>query len=103
MRYLVLCAILLGGNALGQRNDLWNNPGLTQRGLQAGEQQIVLRRDLSACHGAAFEGARALEDEEKKKALGVALFKRCMAEKGWQSNRPVPEKAAPKAARTTPI
>lgn len=88
---------------MGQRNDLWNNPGLTLRGLQAGEQQIVLRRDLSACHGAAFEGARAVEDEEKKKALGVALFKRCMAEKGWQSNRPAPEKSAPKAPRTTAI
>lgn len=97
MRYLVLCAVLLSGNALGQRNDLWSNPALTQRGVQAGEQQIVLRRDLSACHGAAFEGARAIEDEEKRKARGVALFQRCMAEKGWRSSRSRPEKPAPKA------
>jgi hypothetical protein len=74
---VLLCA---AAPVAGQRNDLWSNPGLTQRGLQPGEQQIALRRDLSACHGAAFEGARALQDEEKKKALGVALFKRCMAE-----------------------
>ena len=100
-RFLIL--LLFSVNAYAQRNDLWSNPGLTQRGVQAGEQQIVLRRDLSACHGAAFEGARTLEDEEKKKALGVALFRRCMAEKGWQSNRSAPDKAGPKAPRPTAI
>jgi len=103
MARLFLFAVLLATSALAQRNDLWSNPALTQRGVQAGERQVMLRRDLSACHGAAFEGARAVDDEEKRKALGVALFKRCMAEKGWQSRRPGSEKPAPKAPRPTAI
>ena len=45
---------------------------------------------MSKCHGTAFERAREVEDEQKRKALGIALFNRCMA-----------RKPAPKAPRET--
>ena len=70
----LLCA---AGAAHAQRNELWTNPGLSQRGIQPGEQQIMLRQDMSECHGTAFERARGVEDEQKRKAL----FNRCMARK----------------------
>ena len=90
-------SLMLVFSAHGQRNNLWSNPGLSARGVQAGEQQIMLRQDLSACHGAAFEATRTVEDDEKRKALGIALFNRCMAEKGWQAREP--RRPAPKAPR----
>jgi hypothetical protein len=92
------CAVSI---AHAQRSDLWSNPGLSQRGVQPGEQQIMLRQDMSACHGAAFEQARGVEDEQKRKALGIALFKRCMAEKGWYARDPRTRKPPPKAPRET--
>jgi hypothetical protein len=95
---LLLCTLCA---AQAQRNDLWSNPGLSQRGVQPGEQQVMLRQDMSACHGAAFEQARGVEDEQKRKALGIALFKRCMAEKGWYARDPRTPKPAPKAPRET--
>jgi hypothetical protein len=95
---LLLCA---AGAAHAQRNQLWANPGLAQRGIQSGEQQIILRQDMSECHGSAFERARGIEDEQKRKALGIELFKRCMAEKGWYAREPGPRKPAPKAPRET--
>ena len=95
---LLLCAAAL---APAQRNDLWSNPGLAQRGISPGEQQLVLRQDLSACHGTAFERARGVEDEQKRKALGIALFKQCMSEKGWHAREAAPGKPAPKAPRET--
>ena len=93
--------LLISPAAMAQRDQVWSNATLTARGVQAGEQQAVLRRDLSQCHGAAFEGTRAIEDEEKRKARGVALFKRCMAEKGWTSRDPAAPRPAPKAPRET--
>src|SRR6185503_14986297 len=87
--------------AAAQRNELWANPGLTQRGVQAGEQQLMLRQDMSACHGTAFERARGVEDEQKRKALGIALFKQCMADKGWQASEPKVRKPAPKVPKET--
>jgi len=39
------------------------------------------------------------EDEQKRKALGIAIFNRCMAEKGWYGREPGPRKPAPKAPR----
>ena len=82
--------------AHAQRNEVWSNPGLSARGVQPGEQQLMLRQDMSACHGAAFEGTRGVEDEQKRKAAGVQLFRLCMAEKGWQV-RPPRKPAEPKA------
>jgi hypothetical protein len=94
----LLCA---AGAAHAQRHELWTNPGLAQRGIQPGEQQIMLRQDMSECHGTAFERARGVEDEQKRKALGIAIFNRCMAEKGWHAREPGPRKPAPKAPRET--
>ena len=94
----LVCA---AGAAHAQRNELWTNPGLSQRSIQSGEQQILLRQDMSACHGTAFERARGVEDEQKRKALGIALFNRCMAEKGWYAREPAPRKPAPKTPRET--
>lgn len=94
MAWLLSLAIVFSAQA--QRNEVWSNPGLSARGVQPGEQQLILRQDMSACHGAAFEGTRALEDGEKRKALGVALFNRCMAEKGWQAREP--RRPAPRSA-----
>jgi hypothetical protein len=96
----LLCA---AGAAQAQRNDLWANPGLSQRGVAPGEQQMLLRQDLSHCHGAAFESARGIEDEQKRKSLGIALFRRCMADKGWHAREPGRPKPAPKAPRDTSI
>ena len=95
------CLLLLCAPAHAQRNDLWSNPGMTARGVQPGEQQLMLRQDMSACHNAAFEGARALDDESKRKALGVALFQRCMAERGWQVRESGSRKPAPKRETAT--
>jgi hypothetical protein len=95
---LLLCAAAL---APAQRNDLWSNPGLGERGMQPAEQQLILRQDMSACHGLAFERANGVQDEEKRKALGVALFKECMSEKGWHARPATPRKPAPKAPRET--
>ncbi|HYR34575.1 MAG TPA: hypothetical protein VEQ87_09825 [Burkholderiales bacterium] len=98
LSYLLL---LLCATAYAQRNELWANPGLAERGVQPGEQQIMLRQDMSQCHGTAFERARGIEDEQKRKALGIALFKQCMAEKGWYARQPGTRKPAPKAPRET--
>jgi hypothetical protein len=95
MAWLLSIVVLFSAHA--QRNEVWSNPGLSARGVQTGEQQLILRQDMSACHGTAFEGTRALEDGEKRKALGVALFNRCMADKGWQAREP--RRPAPKAPR----
>ena len=95
MAWLLSFVVVFSAHA--QRNQLWSNPGLSARGVQPGEQQLMLRQDLSACHGAAFEGTRAVEGDEKRKALGVALFNRCMADKGWQAREP--RRPAPKAPR----
>jgi hypothetical protein len=80
---------------------IWVNPSLTERGLQIGEQQIALRQDMSECHGSAFEQTRKVEDEHKRKALGVAVFNRCMSDKGWLARDPAPRKAAPKTPKET--
>jgi hypothetical protein len=95
---VLLCA---AGAAPAQRNALWANPALSERGVQPGEQQIMLRQDMSECHGTAFERARGIEDEQKRKALGIELFKRCMADKGWHARQPGSRKPAPKAPRET--
>ena len=87
--------------ASAQRNELWANPRLTERGVQAGEQQLMLRQDMSACHGTAFERARGVEDEQKRKALGVAVFKQCMADKGWHASEPKVRKPAPRIPKQT--
>jgi hypothetical protein len=87
--------------ASAQRNELWANPGLTERGVQAAEQQLMLRQDMSACHGTAFEHGRGVEDEQKRKALGIALFKQCMADKGWHASEPKGRKPAPKVPKET--
>jgi len=97
----LVCLLYAAGTAHAQRTELWNNPGLSQRGIQPGEQQIMLRQDMSECHGTAFERARGIDDEQKRKALGIELFKRCMAEKGWHAREPGPRKPAPKAPRET--
>jgi hypothetical protein len=102
MRLLpLIIALGAAGAAHAQRNDIWSNPGLSQRGIQFGEQQILLRQDMAQCHGTAFEGARGIEDEQKRKALGIEVFNRCMAEKGWFARGPGPRKPAPKAPRET--
>ena len=91
-----LLSFVIVFSAHGQRNEVWSNPGLSARGVQPGEQQLMLRQDMSACHGAAFEGTRGVEDEQKRKAAGVQLFRLCMAEKGWQVRQPRnPEPKAP--------
>ena len=46
-------------------------------------------------------GTRSVEDEEKRKALGIELFKRCMADKGWYARQGQPRKPAPKTTRET--
>ena len=91
--------ICVAGPAPAQRNQLWSNPGLSQRGIQPSEQRMLLRQDMSQCHGAAFESGRGIEDEQKRNSLGIAFFRRCMAEKGWQAREPAPPKAAPRAPR----
>lgn len=98
MNRMAVLLLLLSAPATAQRNDVWSNPGLTSRGVQAGEQQLMLRQHMSQCHGAAFEGTRGVREEEKRKQLGVALFKRCMAERGWTSR----DAAAPKPATKSP-
>ena len=95
---LLLCAAAI---SYAQRSDLWANPALSQRGIQPGEQQLMLRQDMSECHSTAFERARGIEDAEKRKALGMELFKRCMSEKGWYARQPDPRKPAPKTTRET--
>src|SRR5436190_2019577 len=99
MSRILWLAFLLSTPALAQRNEVWSNPGLSQRGVQADEQRVLLRKDMATCHGAAFERTRTIEDEEKRKALGVALFNRCMAEKGWAAREPGSPKPAPKTPR----
>ena len=96
-RALVLL-LLLSPPATAQRNEIWSNPSL---GLQPPELQIRLRHDMSQCHGAAFEGTRAIDDEDARKTRGVALFRRCMAEKGWMSRDPAAPRPAPKAPKPT--
>ena len=92
----------LSAVALAQRSEIWSNASLAARGVQPAEQQVLLRQHLSQCHGAAFEGTRGVQEEEKRKHLGVALFKRCMAERGWTSRDPSAPKPAPaKAPRQT--
>ncbi|HEX9435180.1 MAG TPA: hypothetical protein VF936_20585 [Burkholderiales bacterium] len=101
-RFLSLVFLLCAaGAAHAQRSALWTNPGLSQRGIQPGEQQLMLRQDMSECHGTAFERTRGVEDEQKRKALGIALFNGCMAEKGWHARDAGPRKPAPKAPRET--
>ena len=98
----VLFLLLLACSAASaQRNEMWANPGLTERGVHAGEQQLMLRQDLSACHGTAFDSTRGVEDEQKRKALGIALFKQCMADKGWHASEPKVRKPVPKAPKET--
>src|SRR5258708_15857401 len=101
-RFLSLVFLLYAaGAAHAQRNALWTNPGLSQRGIQPSEQQLMLRQDMSECHGTAFERARGVEDEQKRKALGIALFNGCMAQKGWHVRDPRPPNPPPKAPRET--
>jgi len=95
---LLLCTAPM---AAAQRNELWSNPRLAERGASPGEQQLVLRQDMSACHGSAFERTRGVEDEQKRRALGIALFNECMAQKGWSSRQPLAPDRAPKARRAT--
>jgi hypothetical protein len=101
MNRTLLLLLVLSPAALAQRSEVWSNAGLTARGMQGAEQQVMLRKDMSQCHGAAFEGTRGVEDEQSRKARGVALFRRCMAEKGWTSRDPAAPKPAPKAPRPT--
>ena len=63
------------------------------------EQQMILRQDMAHCHGAAFEGTREVPDEDKRKSVGLALFRRCMAEKGWSARDPAAPRPPPKAPR----
>jgi hypothetical protein len=100
MARLVTVAILLCASAAhAQRHQLWVNRGLTGRGVDVGEQQMILRQDLSACHGSAFEGSRGVQDEAKRKAVGVAMFNRCMDDKGWEPRDPAPRKSPAKAPK----
>ena len=101
MNRMVVLLLLASAPAMAQRNELWSNAGLTARGVQAAEQQVMLRKDMSQCHGAAFEGTRGMDDEASRKARGVALFKRCMAEKGWTSRDASAPKPAPKPPKPT--
>src|SRR5947207_853222 len=99
-RLSLLVFLLCSAGALhAQRNELWANPRLSERGIQPGEQQLMLRQDMSGCHGTAFDSARGVEDDHKRKAIGIELFKRCMAEKGWHTRQPGSRKSAPKAPR----
>ena len=98
---LHLLLAFVSATALAQRNEIWSNAGLTARGVQGAEQQIMLRKDMSQCHAASFEGTRGMDDEAERKARGVALFKRCMAEKGWASRDAAAPKPAPKSPRPT--
>jgi hypothetical protein len=102
MARLSLLAVLLlaAAAAHAQRNHLWINPGLSERGVQPGEQQLMLRQDMSACHGAAFEHTRGVDDEQRRKTLGLAVFNRCMADKGWFAREPGPRSPAPKGRET---
>jgi hypothetical protein len=100
-RALSFVLLLCVAPAYAQRNDLWSNPALAARGLSPGEQRLLLRQDMSACHGVAFERANGVPDEEKRKALGIALFKQCMSDKGWHAREPGRGKPAPKAPRET--
>ena len=102
MARFLLLAILLGASlAQAQRHQLWVNRGLTGRGIDVGEQQMILRQDLSACHGSAFEGSRSVQDEGKRKALGIAMFNRCMDDKGWEPRDPAPRKSPEKDKKET--
>jgi hypothetical protein len=101
IRVLTMAFLVCTATAHAQRAQIWVNPGLTERGLQIGEQQIVLRQDMSQCHGSAFEQTRPVEDEHKRKTLGVAVFHRCMADKGWLARDPAPRKTPPKAQKET--
>jgi len=100
MNRTLLFLLVLSPAALAQRNDVWSNAALTARGLHTAEQQVVLRQDMSHCHGASFEATRGLDDENRK-ARGVALFRRCMAEKGWTSRDASAPKPAPRAPKPT--
>jgi hypothetical protein len=40
-----------------------------------------------------------MEDEQKRKALGVAVFKQCMADKGWHASEPKVRKPAPRVPK----
>ena len=100
-RFLVVAVLVCASVAHAQRHQLWVNRGLTGRGVDIGEQQMILRQDLSACHGSAFEGSRGVQDEAKRKALGVAMFNRCMDDKGWEPREPVPRKAPAGTPRET--
>ena len=119
VRFLPLMIVLLAtGSAQAQKNEVWNNPGLSQRGMQYGEQQVILRQDLAHCHGSAFEksraavppessstlsqGAQESERERKRTALAVEFFNHCMAEKGWfPREAKKPSKPEPKGPRET--
>jgi hypothetical protein len=93
---ILFCA---AGASHAQRSELWANPALSERGIQPAEQQLMLRQDMSECHGTAFESARGIEGEQKRKAVGIELFKRCMAGKGWYARQPGPRKSVPKGPR----
>jgi hypothetical protein len=102
IRFLSLVVVFLApGTSQAQKNEVWNNPGLSQRGMQYGEQQIILRKDMSHCHGTAFDQTREVPDEQKRKALGIRLFDQCMAEKGWFAREPKPPKPGPKGPPET--
>lgn len=92
-RLLPLAFLLFASVADAQRHPLWTNRGLSERGIDLGEQQMILRQDLARCHGSAFEQTRGLEGEEKRKSLGVAVFNRCMEDKGWAPHDPGRRKA----------
>ena len=118
VRFLPILLLLAPGPAAAQKNEVWNNPALSQRGVQYGEQQVILRQDMTHCHGSAFEQSRAAvppesardlsqgahesERERKRKALAVEFFRHCMGERGWFARQPEPLKPAPKAPRETP-
>jgi len=95
----IVFLLCVAGAAAAQRNQLWSNPALAARAVPPAEQQIILRQDMAHCHGAAFEGTRQVPDEDKRKSLGLALFRRCMAEKGWSARDPATSRPAPKAPR----
>ena len=99
MARLLALLVFVSASALAQRNQLWSNPSLAGRAVPPAEQQIILRQDMAHCHGAAFEGTREVPDEDKRKSLGLALFRRCMAEKGWSARDPAAPRPAPKAPR----
>jgi hypothetical protein len=98
-RLFPIVLLLFASVAAAQRHQLWMNPGLSRRGVDIGEQQMILRQDLSACHASAFEQTRAVEDEAKRKALGVAMFNRCMDSKGWAPRDPGSRKPPAKAPK----